>query len=88
MLPRENVFPGDSLGLTPKAESELGLMALGGVAGYLREALIDQVGIIVHFLSFLTVYRSRPNFSKLATFEPIVSQNCAQFWKAATCFLV
>ena len=34
------------MGLTPKPESELGLMALGGITIYLQEAMIDQVTAI------------------------------------------
>ena len=39
------LISGDSLGLTAKGESELGLMALGCIALYLQEALIDQATI-------------------------------------------
>ncbi len=40
---------GDSLGLTGKPESSLGLMSLGCITNYLQEALIDQVTIVLNF---------------------------------------
>ena len=43
------LISGDSLGLTAKADSELGLMALGCIALYLQEALIDQANIQKNF---------------------------------------